>query len=51
MARLKEEHRRKLGGQLKDSVVVQIRDYDGLVESGSSRADVFWIYSGKRIYR
>ena len=40
MARLKEEQRWKLGGWLRDFVVVQIRDCDGLVKRGSRRGDV-----------
>lgn len=39
MARLKGEQRWKVGGQSGDFVGVQVRDYDGLVKSGSSRDD------------
>lgn len=46
MARLKEEQRWKLGGWLRDFVVVQIRDCDGLVKRGIRRGDVQQLYLG-----
>lgn len=46
MARLKEEQRWKLRGRLRDFLIVQIRDCDGLVKSGSRRGDVQLLYLG-----